>query len=175
MGGECVHVTCMLSKFSARHAGSHRKCVLPRVLGRQGPQSGAQRSSWTLRPEERGCWSCKATWTQSRVTWRQGPETRKQAPPPRREHRMGVGHRGGACGCRFKGPGAEGGPTKPSWTPSLAFPAPCGAQYQLPFDWNFLGGTSVVCIQRITDQIREKHYFQISIIKHPKELSKYLL
>lgn len=31
-----------LSKFSARHAGSHRKCVLPRVLGRQGPQSGAQ-------------------------------------------------------------------------------------------------------------------------------------
>ena len=104
-----------------------------------------------------------------------GTRDQEAGPPPRQEHRMGVGHRGGACGCRFKGPGAEGGPTKPSWTPSLAFPAPCGAQYQLPFDWNFLGGTSVVCIQRITDQIREKHYFQISIIKHPKELSKYLL
>lgn len=86
-----------------------------------------------------------------------------------------AGHVGGACGYRSKGPGAAGGPTKPSWAPSRAFPASCRARYQLPFDLNFLRGTSVVCNQRITDQIRENHYFQINVIKHPKELSKYLL
>lgn len=126
MGGERVHVTCMLSKFSARHAGSHRKCVLPRVLGRQGPQSGAQRSSWTLRPEERGCWSCKATWTQSRVTWRQGPETRKQAPPPARSTGWGWGTGAEPVAAGSRALGLREAPPSPAGHPPWLSQHPAG-------------------------------------------------
>ena len=159
-------MTCMLSKFLPDMRGPTGNVCCPGSRGGRGPRLEPSRSSWKLRPEESGCWSCTANMEAG---------TRDPGAGPRRERRVGEGHGGGACGCRFKGPGAEGGPTKPSWTPSLAFPASSGARYQLPFDLNFLGGTSAVCNQRITDQIREKHYFQTSIIKHPKELSKYLL
>ena len=70
--------------------------------------------------------------------------------------------------------GLMGAPPSPAGHPP-GFPSILQGPTQLPFALNFLRGTSVVCNQRITDQIREKHYFQISIIKHPRELSKYLL